>query len=113
MSDLLCIWALCGRSACRKACACRGDSRECVPRFSPLVPPDAKEWVDEMFECRREGMSFDDARLELEFELEHAWDVWSEAVWRSARRPRGRGQRMAAVRDLSSRAPPIAHQSRA
>jgi hypothetical protein len=104
MSDLLCIWALCGRSACRKAGTCRGDSRECIARCGPLVPPNAKEWVVQMVGYERKGLSFNDARGELPRELEDAWVAWSHAVWRSARRRRGRVQPMSAVRDLSSRA---------
>jgi hypothetical protein len=87
LSNLMCIWALCGRSACRKAGACRGDSRDCVPRCGPLVPPDAKEWIVEMV-YGSEGLSFEDACEELAAELEEAWVDWFAAVWRSAGRPR-------------------------
>ena len=89
VSDLLCIWALCGRSTCRKAGACRGDSRECLPRCGPLIPPNAKGWAVQIASCVRSGLSFNDARKKLPQELEDAWVAWSEAVRHSARRPHG------------------------
>jgi hypothetical protein len=85
LSNMLCIWTLCGRGACRKAGACRGDSRECIPRCGPLVPEDARDCVLELVGCQRRGMSFDDARDELPLELFDALIAWNEAAWRSAR----------------------------
>ena len=87
VSNLLCIWALCGRSTCRKAAACRGDSRDCIARCGPLIPPNAKAWALQMAACERTGLSFDDARRKIPQELEDAWLAWSEAVRHSARRP--------------------------
>ena len=91
LSDLLRIWALCGRSACRKTRACRGDSRDCIPRCGPLVPEDVRVWVAALMECKRDGLSFDDARAQLPPELEEAWAAWSEAVQRIADRHVRRG----------------------
>ena len=84
VSDLLSIWALCGRGACRKTRACRGDSRECIPRCGSLVPEDVRVWVAALMECKRDGLSFDDARAQLPPELEEAWAAWGEAVRRIA-----------------------------
>ncbi len=86
LSNLLCIWALCGRSACRKTRACRGDSRDCIPRCAPLVPEDVRVWVAALMECKRDGLCFDDARAQLPPELEAAWAAWDEVVERIARR---------------------------
>lgn len=93
LSNLLRIWALCGRSACRKSRACRGDSRQCVPRCGALVPEDVRVWVAALIECKRDGLSFEDARAQLPPELEEAWAAWSETVRRIADRPRGKDQR--------------------
>ncbi len=86
LSDLLSIWALCGRSACRKARACRGDSRKCIPRCGPLVPEDVRVWMAALMEYKRDGLRFDDARAALPPELEEAWAAWDEAVKRIARK---------------------------
>jgi hypothetical protein len=91
LSNLLHIWALCGRNACRRAQACRGDSRECIPHCGPLVPEDAKEWAIELFKCKCKGLSFDDARVTLSPESEEAWTTWDEAVRRIIGRPRRHG----------------------
>ncbi len=88
LSNLLRVWGLCDRSACRKSRACRGDSRQCVPRCGPLVPEDVRVWVAALIECKRDGLSFEDARAQLPPELEEAWAAWSEAVRRIADRPR-------------------------
>jgi hypothetical protein len=90
LSDLLNIWALCGRSGCRRAKACRGDSRQCIPDCGYLVPEDVREWAVEMFECKRRGLPFDDARASLDPELEEAWADWDSAVRRIADRQKGR-----------------------
>jgi hypothetical protein len=84
LSNMLDLWALCDRSACRRAQACQGDSRECIPRCGPFVPPDAKEWAVELFACKSEGLSFDEARARLAPELEDAWAAWDMAVRRIA-----------------------------
>jgi hypothetical protein len=91
LSDLLHLWALCHRSACRKAGACHGDSRDCVPRCSPIVPEDVRVWVTALMECKNDGLSFDDARASLPPGLEEAWKTWSEAVLRIADRRVRRG----------------------
>ena len=95
LSDLLSIWALCGRSACRKARACRGDSRDCIARCAPLVPEDVRVWVAALMEYKRDGLRFDDARAALPPELEEAWAAWDETVRRIAVKrgpsPRARG----------------------
>jgi hypothetical protein len=93
LSDLLNIWGLCGRSACKRARACHGDSRRCIPRCSPLVPEDARIWVAALMECKREGLCFDDARAQLPEDLEDAWTAWGEAVVRVAGRLRGAVER--------------------
>jgi hypothetical protein len=92
LSNLMDLWALCDRNACRRARACRGDSRACIPYCGPLVPEDAKEWAIELFECKRKGLSFDDARASLAPESEAAWMAWDEAVRRIVGRPWGRGR---------------------
>jgi len=40
--DLLCLWALCGKPACRRACACKRDPKACARRYGPLAPEEAR-----------------------------------------------------------------------
>ena len=84
LSNMLALWALCDRSACHRAQTCRGDSRECIPRCGPFVPSDASAWAVELFACKNEGLSFEDARASLAPELEEAWVAWDMAVRRIA-----------------------------
>jgi hypothetical protein len=60
MSNMLCIYGLCGRRACRRARACRGEPRDCLRRYAPLVPEDAREGAKAMAWAGRRGLSFDD-----------------------------------------------------
>ena len=92
LSDFLNIWALCGRTGCRRAKTCRGDSHQCIPDCGYLVPQDVREWAVEMFDCKRRGLPFDDARASLGPELEEAWAGWDTAVRRIADRPRRRAR---------------------
>jgi len=88
LSNMLDLWALCERSACRRAQACRGDSRECIPRCGPFVPEDASTWAVKVFTCKSKGPLFDDAGPSLVVELTDAWVAWDMAVRRIAGRRR-------------------------
>lgn len=91
LSNLLSLWALCDRAACRRARACRGDARRCIADCSHLVPPDVRIWVAELLACKRDGLSYDEARLSLPRELEQSWSAWNQAVFRITDRRARRG----------------------
>ena len=44
-SNLLALWRLCAKPACRRARQCHGDPRDCQARFRPLVPEAAQAAV--------------------------------------------------------------------
>ena len=65
MANLLGLNALCARHACRRAQACRGEPRDCLVRYAPLVPEEAREGVRAMLEGRSLRLSFDEVRNDV------------------------------------------------
>jgi hypothetical protein len=57
LSTRLAIPGLCDARACRRARACRGDPHDCLERYEPLVPDDARAGADALIEARRGGAS--------------------------------------------------------
>jgi hypothetical protein len=45
-ADALRIFALCRRAACYRARRCGGNPWACVPRYEPMVPEGARDWVE-------------------------------------------------------------------
>ena len=87
LSAMLRLHGLCGRRACRRAHACRGEPRECLMRYAPLVPEDAREGAKAMIAAQSRGQDFDelldDARADV-----MALAAWAGAVEASYRRRR-------------------------
>jgi hypothetical protein len=92
MSKTLSLWGVCTHRACRRARACRGNPRDCLPRYSPLVPEDARAGADAMAEGWRFDLSFEEVLEEAPDEVK-ALDAWGRAVIASANRPRVRRKR--------------------
>jgi hypothetical protein len=65
MSNLMCLPALCARATCRRARWCRGEPRDCLARYAPLVPEDARQGAKAMVDGRVRGLSFDETREEF------------------------------------------------
>ncbi len=84
-ANMLALWGLCANVKCRRARACRGDCRDCVPRYAPLVPEDAREGVKAMVEGRMHDMSFDAVQDEA-FDEVGALLEWRGLIERAARR---------------------------
>ena len=91
ISEMLCLPGLCGQTGCRRTRTCHGEPRDCLSRYAPLVPEDAREGAKAMIAARRDGSSFenllDDAREDV-----MALAAWADAVAQSCRphrRPRG------------------------
>jgi hypothetical protein len=79
VGEVLCIWRLCGRTSCRRARACRGMPRECLPRYAPLVPMGARDFVIGVLNAREFGYSPEEAVANLADESE-ALAAWLAAV---------------------------------
>jgi hypothetical protein len=84
---MLCIHGLCGRRACRRARACRGEPRDCLPRYAPLVPEEAREGAKAMAWAGRRGLSFDDLMDDARDDVLALTD-WANGVAGSYRRRR-------------------------
>jgi hypothetical protein len=78
IADLYCLWRLCGKSACRRARACKCDTRSCL-RALPLVPPEALLFLKGFDEARVEWLSFDEMMARNEEEWA-AVEEWQELV---------------------------------
>lgn len=74
--------ALCRSAACHRRRTCKGDPRNCLARFAPLVPEDAREWMKISLDGQKEGRDFDDLRADYPDEFE-AFAAWYEAVERA------------------------------
>jgi hypothetical protein len=88
-ANMLALWGLCANVTCRRAQRCKGDACDCVKRYAPLVPEDAREGVKAMIEGKLDGLSFDGAQ-DIAFDEVEAMIEWQALVAQSAR---GRGTR--------------------
>ncbi len=85
LSAMLRLHGLCARRACRRAGACRGEPRECLSRYAPLVPEDAREGAKAMIDARSRGLSFDELLDDARDDV-MALTAWAGAVAASGRR---------------------------
>jgi len=82
LADTMCLGALCARTKCRRAKACCGEPRECLSRYAPLVPEEARDGVKAMIDGLVRGVDFDTMREECEEEID-ALGEWTERVEQS------------------------------
>jgi len=75
-AELLCLWKLCPRAACRRAHACSADPDFCVERFTLLVNEDVRDAVDTLHEAKLLGRSYDEARAMARPGSMEAYDRW-------------------------------------
>ena len=59
--DMLCLWRLCGRAACRRAQRCRGEAPVCFPRNFPLLPEGVRAWFGGIAQAQEDGLTFEQA----------------------------------------------------
>jgi hypothetical protein len=59
IANTLCLHGLCGRAACRRAHACRGEPLDCVTRYAQLVPEEAREGAKALVDGQFDGLDFD------------------------------------------------------
>jgi hypothetical protein len=79
MANALSLWGLCAKPGCRRAQGCKGDPRQCLARYAPLAPEEARDGVAAMLEGLQSGLSFDDVRDEACAEIA-ALDDWNARV---------------------------------
>ena len=92
MANMICLWGLCAKPACRRARACRRDPQDCLARYAPLVPEEAREGVKVLLEGRQYGLSYDDVRADAPEEVA-AVENWIARV--NASRRNGAARRLA------------------
>lgn len=78
-SDLLCLWALCGKPACRRARSCKRDPRACARRYGPLVPEEARLGMLAFMQGMQDGVSADVVRAHVPAETA-ALDAWTDRI---------------------------------
>ncbi len=79
MANMIGLWGLCAKAACRRGRACKHDPRQCLKRCAPLVPEDARDGVKAMLEGLRAGVSYDELREDLPDEVAAA-EAWIARV---------------------------------
>jgi hypothetical protein len=87
VSRVMHLYGLCRNAACRRARACRASPKDCLSRYAPLVPEEAREGVKAMIDGQNAGLTFDAMYEEAAEEID-ALDAWRTAVAR-ALLPRG------------------------
>ena len=79
LADTMCLGGLCARTKSRRAMACRGEPRECLSRYAPPVPEEARDGVKAMIDGMMRGVAFDTMREECEDEIEGLGE-WTEGA---------------------------------
>jgi hypothetical protein len=84
LADLICIHALCARQGCRRRRTCSGKPRQCLARYAPLVPEDARAGTKAMIAGWWADKSFDELIDDAGDEV-MALAAWAETVTRLRR----------------------------
>ena len=87
VSDMLALWPLCAKPACRKAGACRALPLTCLNACLPFVPKAAGAFVFALFDGKEENLCYDDALAQVPEELREEWMQWHGAIARITGRP--------------------------
>lgn len=77
LANCLHLFGLCRHKRCYRERACKHNPRECVARYMPLVPEDARAFVRAMLEGRNKDLDFDAMKEGHEEEMEEL------AYWRA------------------------------
>ena len=78
-SNLLCLWALCGKPACRRAQQCKRDPRSCARRYGPLVPEEARLGMLAVLQGAQDGAGIEEVRTHVPADIA-AWEAWTAQV---------------------------------
>jgi hypothetical protein len=83
-ANMLGLWALCGKPACRRAQSCRRDPDACLARYAPFVPGDVRSAVALMAEGKRYGLSYAEVRADAGAEIA-AFEGWRARIGHAVR----------------------------
>lgn len=78
-ADLLCLWALCGKPACRRARTCKRDPKSCARRYGPLAPEQARLGMLATLQGAQDGVGIDEVRLHVPDDIA-ALEAWRAQV---------------------------------
>lgn len=62
-ANLLCLWGLCANASCRRAKTCKGKPADCVARYGPLAPEDARFGALATIQGKYDGVSIEEVRM--------------------------------------------------
>jgi hypothetical protein len=79
MANMLCLWGLCGRPACRRAQQCKCEPRECLARYAPLAPELARDGVAMLLDALPYRLDYEAVREDAPDEL-MALEQWRARV---------------------------------
>ena len=79
ISDGLSLPRLCRSKGCRRMLACKGEPRECLSRYAPLVPEDAREWMKAALAGLDGNLAFEEVFADHRADFE-AFVAWREAL---------------------------------
>lgn len=77
------LWIFCRRTPCYRAQACRGEPRDCLARYAPLVPDDVREWIEAGSQAGDAGCNPGATFDEHDEEMLEAVMEWRERVQRA------------------------------
>ena len=83
-ANALCLWGLCGKAACRRARQCRHHPEQCLARYAPLVPEEARIGVMALAQGRHDGVGDEVVRMHAPVEIA-AIEDWTARVHAAAR----------------------------
>ena len=83
-ADMLRLWALCGKPACRRARQCRRDPVACTNRYTALVPQAAGCGFAMLADGKLLGLSYEDVRAQAPEEIA-AYEDWLARTGRATR----------------------------
>jgi hypothetical protein len=70
ISNVMCLWSMCAKPACRRARKCNGEPRDCLRCYAPLVPEDARAGAEVMLHGVMHRFKFDDLREDASEEID-------------------------------------------
>jgi hypothetical protein len=81
-AQMLCLWKVCPKAACRKAHACSANPDFCIGRFEFLVDEKVRTAVETLMYAKLHGYGFDDACAMTPPGSIEAYDVWLATLFR-------------------------------
>src|SRR5262245_12853747 len=59
LSGTMALPGLCAHAACRRAGDCHGEPRDCLSRYAPLVPEEARDGMQALVEAKFDNIAFE------------------------------------------------------